>query len=435
MILTKLKDELSVPTRLMHDIALRFEEAMSRGLAGKSSSLKMLPSFIGCPTGQEQGQVVAVDFGGTNVRVMLVQLSGQGQTSILRRRSFPLKDKQGHYDYTTVSTSGSELFDFITGKISEIVVADSAYPLGHTFSFPCRQYGVNQAELITWTKEIMTAGVEGQDVGQMLQNALNNKGLGRVVLQAVINDTTGTLLATAYNDSTATIGTICGTGHNSCYLEPCHPLTNRPMIINMESGNFDGVLQTKYDILLDQASEKPGAQRLEKMTSGQYLGELVRLIVSSFTAEKYIAGSSARLLAPYTLSTEDLSAMLADTSSDMSAVAKVAAACWEVTGLKVSEYKVIQTTARLVMTRSARLVAATWAGVLLKIDPRLLRQHTIAIDGSLYEKMPGYSRELANAINDIFGGKAEQIVMRLSKDGSGIGAAIAAATVYNTKLK
>ena len=431
--LAMIEEELSVPVSLMNDIASRFQDTMINGLAGKPSSLKMLPSFIGSPTGQEQGQVAAVDFGGTNVRVLLVELSGKGQTRIIDRRSFPLKDKLGHYDYTAASASGPELFDFIAGKINEIVPAGGAYPLGHTFSFPCHQYSVNEAVLISWTKEIKTAGVEGQDVGQMLQNVLDSKGLRRVTLQAVINDTTGTLLTAAYSDSATTIGAICGTGHNSCYLEPCHPLTERPMIINMESGNFDGILQTKYDIILDQASEKPGAQRLEKMASGQYLGELVRLIVSRLVTEGYSAGGSDRLFVPYSLLTEDLSAILADTSSELGSVADVIAIRWGITRLKTSEYKSIQTIARLLTVRSARLVAATWAGVLFKTDPDFVRHHTIAVDGSLYEKMPGYAGQLSNAMTDIFGDKAKQVTIRLSKDGSGIGAAIAAATVYNKK--
>lgn len=428
----RLEKELAISAILLQDIASRFQEAMNEGLTGGSGSLRMLPSFIGSPTGQEQGQVIAVDFGGTNVRVLLVELAGTGRSRIVARRAFPLKDKLGHYDYTAVSASGPALFDFIAGKISEIVPAGGIYPLGHTFSFPCRQQGGDQAVLISWTKEIKTAGVEGRDVGQMLQAALENRGLDRVRLQAVINDTTGTLLTAAYSDPATTIGAICGTGHNSCYLESCHPLTNRPMIVNMESGNFDGVQQTKYDILLDQASEKPGAQRLEKMVSGQYLGELVRIIISSLTAAGHIASGSESLSVPYSLPTEDISAILGDTSPGLEAVAVVAAR-WGITQLKVCEYKAIQTISRLVAMRSAWLVAATWAGVLTKIDPGLVRQHTIAVDGALYEKMPGYSEQLANTMMEMFGDKAKQITIRLSKDGSGIGAAIAAATVYKGK--
>ena len=430
--LVVLEGQLAVPCRLMNSIAASFRQAMLAGLSGKPSSLKMLPSFISCPTGREQGKIVAVDFGGTNVRVLFVELAGKGKTYIIDRRFFPLRDRLGTYDYTASSASGIELFSFIAGKIAEIVPPDGVYPLGHTFSFPCHQYGVNEAVLISWTKEIKTAGVEGQNVGQLLQQALARNKLGHVFPQAVINDTTGTLLAAAYNDADTTIGAICGTGHNSCYVEPCHPISNSPMIVNMESGNFDGIMQTKYDIILDQASEKPGAQRLEKIASGQYLGEIVRLIISELATNGHFPETADRLRVPYSLPTENLSTILADSSAELDEVSAVAGSCWGMRNLNASQLKAIHTIARLVTSRSARLVAATWAGVLWKIDPVLSRRHTIAVDGSLYEKMPGYAEQLAKAMSDILGEKAKLVTIRLSKDGSGIGAAIAAATVFKS---
>ncbi|HWR08979.1 hexokinase [Sporomusa sp.] len=430
-----IEEQFTVSAKFMRDIASGFQQAMSDGLAGRQSSLRMLPSFISNPTGREEGKVIAVDFGGTNVRVLLVELAGKGRVNIIDKRSALLKDRDGIYDYTSSSASGTELFDFIAGKVSEIAPPGHTYPLGHTFSFPCRQHGVNEAVLISWTKEFKTTGVEGQNIGQLLQVALDRRGSGHVQSLAVLNDTTGTLLATAYTDTATSIGAICGTGHNSCYLEPCHPLTSQPMIVNLESGNFDGICQTEYDILLDQISEKPSAQRLEKMTSGQYLGELVRLIVNSLAVEGHISISSDRVRTPYSVSTEDISPILADTTPELKAVADMAAKRWRINGLSLSELAAIKTAAWLVARRSARLAAATWAGILVKIDPGLTRRHTIAVDGSLYEKMPGYADNLYTALAEIFGDKAKQITIKLSKDGSGIGAAIAAATIYNTKSK
>lgn len=429
-----IEEQFVISTDFMRDIAICFQQDMCNGLAGKASSLKMLPSFLGNPTGREQGQVIAIDFGGTNIRVLLVELAGNGQVTIIDKRAALLKDKHGNYDYTAASASGEELFDFIAGKIAEIAPSDGTYPLGHTFSFPCRQQGVNEAVLITWTKEFTTSGVEGRNIGELLQAALARNGLSHIKSVAVINDTTGTLLSTAYTDMATSVGSICGTGHNTCYLEPCHPLTGQPMIINLEAGNFDGIQQTEYDRQLDTDSEKIGSQRLEKMASGQYLGELVRLIIHQLAIKRHICIVSDRLRVPYSVSTADLSPVLADESPALDAVANMAAKCWGLTGLRIHELAAIKSVARLVTRRSARLVAATWAGVLIKIDPMLTRQHTIAVDGSLYEKMPGYKTHLLEAIAEIFSQNAKQITLKLSKDGSGIGAAIAAATVYNTKV-
>lgn len=45
------------------------------------------------------------------------------------------------------------------------------------------------------------------------------------------------------------------------------------------------------------------------------------------------------------------------------------------------------------------------------------------------EKMPGYDKDICQAIGGVLHGKAHIINVQLSKDGSGIGAAIAAAIV------
>jgi hexokinase len=45
-------------------------------------------------------------------------------------------------------------------------------PLGFTFSFPCKQEGLSVGRLTTWTKGFKCSGVEGEDVVQLLREAL-----------------------------------------------------------------------------------------------------------------------------------------------------------------------------------------------------------------------------------------------------------------------
>lgn len=89
----------------------------------------------------------------------------------------------------------------------------------------------------------------------------------------------------------------------------------------------------------------------------------------------------------------------------------------------------MRTIASIVIIRSIQLVTATFTGVLKHIDPSLEKRHTIAIDGSLYELMPGYASKLNITFKNIFKGKSDLIETKLTKDGSGVGAAIAAAIV------
>lgn len=380
-------DQFTLSATQARDIAGAFAAAMDDGLAGRPSSLKMLPSYLSLPTGDERGVYLALDFGGSNVRVQEVELLGGGRWHIRRHTAAPLRDPAGAYDHTVATATAEELFAFIAGQIAAVADPGTDYLLGHTFSFPCRQTDASHAELLSWTKEIKTAGVEGREVNGLLAAALERRGLGRIKPVAVINDTVGTLLAAAYCDLAADIAAICGTGHNTCYYD-----ASRAMIINMESGNFDRLPLTPWDDALDAASERPGAQRLEKAVAGRYLGELVRRVAAGLGHE---AGP------PLTLATEALVG-----PGVPAPLREIAAA---------------------VFTRSARLVAATFGGVLASVDPAMSRRHTIAVDGSLYEKTPGYPAALAAALAEILGAKADLVSLRLVKDGSGAGAAIAAA--------
>lgn len=108
---------------------------------------------------------------------------------------------------------------------------------------------------------------------------------------ALVNDTVGTLVASAYSDQNTRIGLILGTGSNACYMEKLSNIktlpqgkTNDQMVVNMEWGAFGSngcldFLRTSYDYEIDNCSLNPGKQVYEKMMSGMYMGEIVRLII------------------------------------------------------------------------------------------------------------------------------------------------------------
>lgn len=419
----KVKALLQLTPLQITDIACDFETEMQLGLLQQGSSLKMLPSFLASPTGKERGKYLALDFGGTNVRALKVCLADG--ISIEKMISAPLKNSADGYDYTSNTSDAAALFDFIAAMLAKIA-QNHSYDLGHTFSFPCMQKDINSAVLLTWTKEIKTPQVEGRNVTELLQAALYRQGLSHINCRAVINDTVGTLLTAAYLDSHADIGSICGTGHNTCYLEPVSPLTGRPMIINLESGNFNKLPITPYDRLLDQGSEKKGRQHLEKMASGRYLGELTRIVLQDVSQRHRDILPACLFAEPYSLTAKDLSLMLADDTPQLSHIEKWLAISQKA-GLPLTARRLLQTVSQLVATRSAQLAAATYLGILRKIDPDLNHPHTIAIDGSLYEKLPGYAAAIQDTLSAALPNSPTLVKVKLTKDGSGLGAAIAAA--------
>jgi hexokinase len=50
-------------------------------------------------------------------------------------------------------------------------------PLGFTFSFPCKQEGLTKARLVSWTKGFNCSGVEGEDVVQLLREAIKRRSV------------------------------------------------------------------------------------------------------------------------------------------------------------------------------------------------------------------------------------------------------------------
>jgi len=148
-----IRRELSVSVSDMEKISNDFIAEMRAGLEGRTSSLKMLPSYIGKPTGKEKGSVVAIDFGGTNVRILQADLDGSGKITVNAKNKFPLVDPDGKYNYTAKEATGEQLFDYIAEHVGEISIKGVENSLGHTFSFPCKQNGINSAELIFGRKK------------------------------------------------------------------------------------------------------------------------------------------------------------------------------------------------------------------------------------------------------------------------------------------
>ena len=55
------------------------------------------------------------------------------------------------------------------------------------------QEGLARARLVKWTKGFNCAGVEGEDVVQLLQEAIARRGDVKIEVCAILNDTTGRL--------------------------------------------------------------------------------------------------------------------------------------------------------------------------------------------------------------------------------------------------
>ncbi len=424
--LTRLEGLFFVSLQDLQAIVSDFHGEMRRGLAGKEGSLKMIPSFVSRPDGTEQGDFLAVDLGGTNIRVLAVELDGKRRAGIKAASRFVIPKE-------IMEGAGDKLFDFVADCIKLFVHEHRIntrrqYDLAFTFSFPVEQISIASGKLIGWTKGFTASSVEGEDVVALLSEALRRGKMGFIRVAALANDTVGTLAARSYLDSACDMGVILGTGTNACYPEKGARIKKLPdidpsreMIINMEWGNFNKLKTNIYDQLLDRASSNEGKQQLEKMVSGMYLGELARLIILGmmeqgllFTDEK----SPGAFRKEYSWTAEQMAQT--DQGDDF------LAGCG-LENVSASDARAVREICRIVTGRAARLAGALIAAVVCWMDANLESDHAIAVDGALFEKYPGFQDRITETLRELFGARAAKIKLSLVKDGSGIGAAIVGA--------
>ncbi|XP_041865244.1 hexokinase-2-like isoform X1 [Melanotaenia boesemani] len=424
-------------------ISARLRKDMIRGL-GKhthhSASVKMLPTFVrATPDGTEKGDFLALDLGGTNFRVLHVRVVEEEQKVLKMDYTIPQKIMVG---------PGEQLFDHIAACLSKFLDLENlkgqTLPLGFTFSFPCEQKEIDKSILIRWTKGFDCSGVEGQDVVRLLKEAIRRRGDYEIGTVAMVNDTVGTMMSCGYKDQSCEIGMIIGTGTNACYMEEMKNVTrvegeDGRMCINTEWGGFgdDGSLKdilTEFDEVVDKTSINPGVHTFEKMISGMYLGEIVRLVLVRLTEDKLLfkGKASAALLTQGTFETKFISE-IEEEDTGLETAKKI------LTELDLDwdsvDARVVRLVCDTVSSRSARLCAAALATIANHIRVNRGLDHletTVGVDGAVYRKHPNFSDEL-QAMTRLLAPKCD-VTFILSEDVSGKGAAMMAAVAQRLAL-
>ncbi|NXF89566.1 HXK1 protein, partial [Eubucco bourcierii] len=398
-----------------------------------SASVKMLPTYVcGTPDGTEKGKFLALDLGGTNFRVLLVKIRSG------RRRSVQMYNKIFAIPLEIMQGTGEELFDHIVQCIADFLeymgLKGARLPLGFTFSFPCRQASIDKGTLVGWTKGFKATDCEGEDVVDMLREAIRRRNEFDLDIVAVVNDTVGTMMTCGYEDPNCEIGLIAGTGSNVCYMEDMKNIeivegNEGKMCINTEWGGFgdNGCIdniRTKYDREVDEGSLNPGKQRYEKMTSGMYLGEIVRQILIDLTKQGLLFRGqiSESLRKRGIFETKFLSQI----ESDRLALLQVRRILQQL-GLDSTceDSIIVKEVCGAVSRRAAQLCGAGLAAIVEKKRENRGLEHlqiTVGVDGTLYKLHPHFSRVLQETVKEL----APQcdVTFMLSEDGSGKGAAL-----------
>ncbi|KAF8784592.1 hexokinase-2-like [Argiope bruennichi] len=452
--------ELVLTNDQLQKVSVNLLHEFHKGLSWDTHSnaaVKMFPTYVtDVPNGKEQGKFLALDLGGTNFRVLLITLEEE---------EFQMENEVFGIPESIMLGTGEQLFDHIAECLANFMERQNVkhlhLPLGFTFSFPCKQEGLASARLTNWTKGFKCSGVEGEDVGELLQAAVTRRGDIDVNVVAIINDTTGTLMSCAHKNRECRIGLIIGTGTNACFMDTVYvnegsrPKTRpymakldndvdlwdsdavepRQVIVNTEWGAFgdDGCLdfiRTEYDREVDRVSLNPGKQLFEKMISGMYMGEVARQVLVKLTRDGLLFGGkfSTQLLTPYAFKTKYISMIESDSKNSFEETRNV----MNLLGLEHAtdfDLNNVKLVCARVSTRAAFLVSAAVATILNKIK----RPHTtVGVDGSVYKCHPHF--------HDLMEKKIEELTipdykfdLMLSEDGSGRGAALVAAVAERSR--
>ncbi|NXX87093.1 HXK2 protein, partial [Urocolius indicus] len=438
----KARQQILEALKLSHEKLLEVKQRMriemEKGLGKEThaeATVKMLPTYVcSTPDGTEKGDFLALDLGGTNFRVLLVRVRNG------MRRGVEMHNKIYSIPVEIMQGTGEELFDHIVHCISDFLeymgMKGVSLPLGFTFSFPCHQTNLDEGILLKWTKGFKATGCEGEDVVNLLKEAIHRREASEFDLDvvAVVNDTVGTMMTCGYEDPYCEVGLIVGTGSNACYMEEMRNVElvegeEGRMCVNMEWGAFgdSGCLddiRTEFDVAVDELSLNPGKQRFEKMISGMYLGEIVRNILMDFTKRGLLFRGriSERLKTRGIFETKFLSQI----ESDCLALLQVRSILQHL-GLESTcdDSIIVKEVCAVVARRAAQLCGAAMAAVVDKIrDNRGLDflKVTVGVDGTLYKLHPHFSTVMQETVKQL-SPKCEVTFLQ-SEDGSGKGAAL-----------
>ncbi|KAF0916018.1 hypothetical protein E2562_000648 [Oryza meyeriana var. granulata] len=428
-VVAELRERCATPASLLLDVASAMAVEMGAGLEKEGGSrVKMLLSFVDkLPTGREEGLFYGLDLGGTNFRVLKVHLGGS------KKHVVSCESREVTIPPHLMSGTSSELFGFIAGELGKFVAEEEGAnmsngkkrELGFTFSFPVRQRSVASGTLVKWTKAFSIDDAVGEDVVAELQTAMGKQGLDMHVA-ALINDAVGTLAGARYYDEDVVAGVIFGTGTNAAYVEKANAIPKwegelphwGDMVINMEWGNFYSSHLPIY----------------EKLTSGMYLGEIVRRVLLKLSLQSGIFGAidNSKLKTHFHLRTPHISAMHHDETPDLKIVAEKLHQTLEITDTSLETRKMVVEICDIVAKRAARLAAAGVAGILMKLGRNGCvdkQRSVIAIDGGLFEHYTKFRECLESTLGELLGEEASKsVVVKHANDGSGIGAALIAAS-------
>ena len=374
---------------------MKMMEEMERGLAGDDSSLPMIPTYLSDDGAiPKDRSVVVIDAGGTNFRRALITFDDPGyRVEELSKWKMPGIERPATWE---------EFISFTADNIMPLL--DRADKVGFCFSFSAEVTPEIDGRVQRIDKEVVITGCEGQLVAASLNAELERRGIfGKKIV--ILNDTVAVLLgglaSVRRSEYSGFVGQVSGTGTNTCCSLPAARIgklgtaSGRSMIVNLESGMYDGIKGGDFDRILDEESHNPGEKHFEKLTAGVYLGELCHLMLKAAADESLLSPeASERVRALGWIDSAVIDAwasgehleQICENAEDEAFVEEICRAMFE-------------RSARCMCTNLAAILLLTGAGKTAE------RPACICAEGSLVQKGRAYRPVLERLLRDEVGGK------------------------------
>ena len=403
--------------------ARAFQADMERGLRGDPDAwMLMLPTYLSLegeiPT---QTPTIVIDAGGTNFRIGLVTMT-EGGPLVEDLKVFPMPGSQSPITWEAFVEEVSDAILPLTGRSRRV---------GFCFSYAAEILPNRDGRVLNISKQVQISGSKDKELGRDLSAALAAKGAEGVTF-VVLNDTVAALLggvaALGEERFDGYIGLIYGTGVNTCYVEKranlgkvTTPWDQDTMLTNMESARFDGASLSAFDRALDEGSVDPGLCHYEKMVSGRYQGELIWRALRQGAAD----GLFSPKLNGFLTGLEGLTMVEANAFTARPYGDDLLAAACDGEEDREMVYTIIDR----VVERSARLVCANLAGILLQTGAgrHIHRPACVVAEGSTFYKGYLFRGKLEGLCGSyITGVLGRHMVFRQVADANLVGTAAAA---------
>jgi len=387
---------------------------MWQGLRGKDASMAMIPTYLSNDGIVAPGSsAVVIDAGGTNFRTALLSFTEEGYTlEGLKKQPMPGIGKPCTWE---------EFVAFVADNVEPFM--DRADVIGFCFSYSAVIMPDMDGKVNRIDKEVVVKGSEGQMVGASLSKELERRGWpGKRVV--VLNDTVAVLLGGAASIDKSRysgfIGQVSGTGTNTCAtvarpdIEKLGLDGEGSMIINLESGQYNGFRRGDFDLELDAMSNNPGEKQMEKLTAGVYLGQLCRLMLRAAADEGLLSAAGAEKVRA--LGNIDSAVIDAWASGEG----------YENIGDDADDQELARELSLALFERSARCMCTNLVALSLLMDAGREKPVCVLAEGSLVQRGRHYRPVLERLLNECGEALGISVALHVGNDTTQPGSAAAA---------